>query len=47
MIETVQNRIPRRFARVDELMSLSHRRTIAMMFYKIIVRCLNNYFIRA
>ena len=26
--------IPRRVARVDELMALSHRRTIAMMFYR-------------
>ena len=26
--------MPRRVARVDELMTLSHRRTIAMVFYR-------------
>ena len=33
-IQTAQDGIPRRVARVDELMALSHRRTIAMMFYR-------------
>ena len=31
-VQTAQDGIPRRVARVDELMALSHRRTIAMMF---------------
>ena len=33
-VQTAQDGIPRRVARVDELMALSHRRTIAMMFYR-------------
>ena len=33
-VQTAQDKIPRRVARVDELMALSHRRTIAMMFYR-------------
>ena len=33
-VQTAQDGIPWRVARVDELMALSHRRTIAMMFYK-------------
>ena len=33
-VQTAQNGIPRRVARVDELMALSHRRTIAMIFYR-------------
>ena len=32
-VQIAQDGIPRRVARVDELMVLSHRRTIAMMFY--------------
>ena len=33
-VQTAQDGIPRCIARVDELMALSHRRTIAMMFYR-------------
>ena len=33
-VQTAQDGIPRRVARADELMALSHRRTIAMMFYR-------------
>ena len=33
-VQTAQDGIPRRVARVDELIALSHRRTIAMMFYR-------------
>ena len=33
-VQTAQDGIPRRVARVDELMALSNRRTIAMMFYR-------------
>ena len=33
-VQTAQDGIPRRVARVDELMALNHRRTIAMMFYR-------------
>ena len=33
-VQSAQDGIPRRVARVDELMALSHRRTIAMMFYR-------------
>ena len=33
-VQTAQDGIPRRVARVNELMALSHRRTIAMMFYR-------------
>ena len=33
-VQTAQDGTPRRVARVDELMALSHRRTIAMMFNK-------------
>ena len=33
-VQTAQDGIPRRVARVDELMALSRRRTIAMMFYR-------------
>ena len=33
-VQTAQDGIPRRVARVDELMAMSHRRTIAMMFYR-------------
>ena len=33
-VQTAQDRIPGRVARVDELMALSHRRPIAMMFYE-------------
>ena len=33
-VQIAQDGIPRRVARVDELMALSHRRTIAMMFYR-------------
>ena len=33
-VQTAQDRIPRRVARVDELMAWNHRRTIAMMFYR-------------
>ena len=33
-VQTAQDGIPRRVARVDELMALSHRRTIAMIFYR-------------
>ena len=33
-VQTSQDGIPRRVARVDELMALSHRRTIAMMFHR-------------
>ena len=34
MVQTALDRIPRRVARVDELMALSHQRTIVMMFYR-------------
>ena len=34
VVQTAQDGIPRRVARVDELMALSHRRTIAMMSNK-------------
>ena len=33
-VQTAQDGIPRRVARVDELMALSHRRTITIMFYR-------------
>ena len=33
VVQTAQDGIPRRVARVDELMALSHRRAVAMMFY--------------
>ena len=33
-VQTAQDGIPRRVARVDEPMALSHRCTIAMMFYR-------------
>ena len=33
-VQTAQDGISRRVARVDELMALKHRRTIAMMFYR-------------
>ena len=33
-VQTAQDGIPRRVARIDELMALSHRRIIAMMFYR-------------
>ena len=33
-VQIAQDEIPRRVARVDELMALGHRRTIAMMFYR-------------
>ena len=33
-VQTAQDGIPRRVARVDELMALSHRRNSAMVFYR-------------